>query len=30
MQLRLEGGRLVHGGIGGRAVVIGQGVLDLE
>jgi trans-2,3-dihydro-3-hydroxyanthranilate isomerase len=30
MQLRLEGGKLVHGCIGGRAVVIGQGVLDLQ
>jgi trans-2,3-dihydro-3-hydroxyanthranilate isomerase len=30
VQLRLEGGRLVHGGIGGRAVVVGRGTLDLD
>jgi trans-2,3-dihydro-3-hydroxyanthranilate isomerase len=30
MQLHMEGGKLVHGGIGGRAVVVGQGTLDLD
>jgi trans-2,3-dihydro-3-hydroxyanthranilate isomerase len=29
VQLRKEGGALIHGGIGGEAVVIGQGALDL-
>jgi len=29
MQLRKDGGVLTHGGIGGNAVVIGEGVLDL-
>lgn len=30
LQLRLDGDRLTHGGIGGDAIVIGQGVLDLD
>jgi len=30
MQLNMEGGKLVHASIGGRAVVVGQGVLDLD
>jgi trans-2,3-dihydro-3-hydroxyanthranilate isomerase len=30
MQIRKEAGALVHGGIGGQAIIIGQGVLDLE
>lgn len=29
VQYRLEGDRLVHGGIGGHAVIVGEGVLDL-
>jgi len=29
MQLRKDGGRLTHGGIGGHAVIVGEGVLDL-
>jgi trans-2,3-dihydro-3-hydroxyanthranilate isomerase len=30
LQLLMAGGKLVHGGIGGRAIVVGQGVLDLD
>ena len=30
MQLRKEGGVLTHGAIGGHAVIIGEGVLDLD
>jgi len=30
VQLRKEGGALIHGGIGGHAVVIGEGSLDLD
>ena len=30
VQLRKEGGALSHGGIGGHAVVIGEGILDLD
>ncbi|HEY4199797.1 MAG TPA: PhzF family phenazine biosynthesis protein [Devosiaceae bacterium] len=30
VQLRMENDKLVHGGIGGRAVVIGEGVLNLD
>jgi trans-2,3-dihydro-3-hydroxyanthranilate isomerase len=30
LQLRMDGERLTHGGIGGDAIVIGQGVLDLD
>ncbi len=30
LQLRMDDGRLTHGGIGGDAVVIGEGVLDLD
>ena len=30
LQLLMAGSKLVHGGIGGRAVVVGQGVLDLD
>ncbi|MHB1103256.1 MAG: PhzF family phenazine biosynthesis protein [Devosia sp.] len=30
MQFRKEGGVLTHGGIGGHAVVVGEGTLDLE
>jgi trans-2,3-dihydro-3-hydroxyanthranilate isomerase len=30
LQLRLEGDRLTHGGIGGDAIIIGEGVLDLD
>lgn len=30
LQLRLDDGRLTHGGIGGDAIVIGEGTLDLD
>ncbi|MFY8032427.1 MAG: PhzF family phenazine biosynthesis protein [Devosia sp.] len=30
IQLRKDGGKLVHGGIGGHAVVLGEGLLDLS
>lgn len=30
LQLKLEGDRLTHGGIGGDAIIIGEGVLDFE
>lgn len=30
LQLRMDDGKLTHGGIGGDAVVIGEGVLDLD
>jgi trans-2,3-dihydro-3-hydroxyanthranilate isomerase len=30
LQLRMDDGKLTHGGIGGDAIVIGEGVLDLD
>jgi trans-2,3-dihydro-3-hydroxyanthranilate isomerase len=30
VQLRFDGGRLTHGGVGGDAVIIGRGTLDLD
>jgi len=30
IQLRKEGGALIHGGIGGDAVIVAEGVLDLD
>ncbi len=30
VQLRKDGDTLVHGGIGGDAVILGQGTLDLD
>ncbi|KFC66310.1 Phenazine biosynthesis protein PhzF like protein [Devosia sp. LC5] len=30
LQLRKDNGALVHGGIGGHAIIVGEGVLDLE
>jgi trans-2,3-dihydro-3-hydroxyanthranilate isomerase len=30
IQIRKDGGLLTHGGIGGDAVIVGQGTLDLD